>query len=158
MSMPPLFWQRWGQSAHRPADLGGCGAIEQLEQRVFLAASATATNVFAQFDGTISGDKPSVTIPLNFSRSNFTFSGKESVLGVQVLAADGSRLDPAMVQIKDAHNRSVSPIFKNANLASKAQSLALADFSAQKYKLIVSAEHHTSGAFQVNLFLAGDAN
>src|SRR5436853_89230 len=53
MGKPPLFWQRWGQSAHRPADLGGCGSIEPLEQRVLLAASVTAANVFAQFEGTI---------------------------------------------------------------------------------------------------------
>src|SRR5690242_13056171 len=121
MGKPPLFRQRRGNSAHRPGNLGRGVLVEPLEHRLMLAADATAANVFAQFQGAIDPQGSTVTIPLNFSRSNFTFSGKQAVVGVQVIAADGMNLDPAVVQIKDAHNHAVTPIFKNSNLDSKKQ-------------------------------------
>src|SRR6185503_9173974 len=161
MGMRPLFWQRGGVSAHRAGGRDHCRgrvSLESMEQRLLMAAQVTAANVFAQFEGTISAPRSSVTIPINFSSSSFTFSGGKSVLGVQVVAADGSGLDPALIQIKDARNRAVTPIFKNANLASKTQSLAVANFSIGKYKLVVTSERNTIGAFSVNLFLAGDVN
>src|SRR3954469_6260789 len=156
MGKPPLFWQRRGSSAHQPAGLGRWSCVEAMEQRLLLAASVTAANVFAQFDGLSNGT--SVTIPINFSSSNFKFSGKSALLGVQVVAADGSDFDPAVVQIRDAHNRALKPIFKNANLASKTQSLAIAKFSAGKYKLNIASDRKISGTFSVNLFLVGDVN
>ena len=149
-----LFPKRCGKSVSTDSP----SFIQSLEPRLLLAAASTAANVFAQFDGTIAAAGASVSIPLNFSRSTFKFSGNNSIIGVQVIADSGGTLDPAIVQIKDAHNRTVAPIFKNANLAAKTQSLALAKFATGKYKLIVSAEHGTTGAFSVNLFLAGDAN
>ncbi|HEV8604728.1 MAG TPA: Ig-like domain-containing protein [Tepidisphaeraceae bacterium] len=132
--------------------------VERMEERVLLAAGTAAANVFAQFEGVVAGGHSSVTIPISFSSSNFTFKGGKAVLGVQVVADAGSKLDAAVVQIRDSRNRVVTPIFTNSNLASKKQSLALADFSVGKYKLVVASERNTSGAFFVKVFLAGDVN
>jgi len=142
MGRPPSFWQRRGFCTHPASGRNRCAGsaptnaiVEPMEQRILLAAQAAAANVFAQFEGTIVGGRSSVTIPINFSSSNFTFGGGKSVLGMQVVADSGSTLDPALIQIKDARNRAVATIFKNANLASRTQSLAVANFSACKYKL-----------------------
>src|SRR5207248_9737257 len=67
-------------------------------------------------------------------------------------------VDSSVVTTKEARNRAVAPFFKNANLASKTQSLAVANFSAGKYKLVVTSKRNSIGAFSVNLFLAGDVN
>jgi len=158
MGKRPLFWQRRGSSAHQTAGLGRSALVEPLENRLLLAAGATAGNVFAQFEGTIAAPNSTVSIPLHFSNSNFKFSGKSAVLGVQVVADGGSALDPALVQIKDARNRTIKPLLKNPNLADGTQSLALANFSSGNFKLLVSSDRKTTGSFGVNLFLAGDAN
>src|SRR5881394_4315342 len=109
--------------------------LESMEPRLLLAATTAAANVFAQFDGVIPSGRATVTIPINFASSNFTFSGGKSVLGVQVVAQDGSSLDAGIIAIKDAHNKNVAPIFKSANLPHTKNSLAVANFAAGKYKL-----------------------
>src|SRR6266568_1446327 len=158
MGKPPLFRQRRGSSAHQTARLGPCALVEPLENRLMLAANAMAANVFAQFEGIITAPNSTVSIPLHFSNSNFNFSGKNAVLGVQIVADGAGPLDPAVVQIKDARNRTIKPIFKNPDLADRSQSMALAKFSSGNYTLIISSDRKTTGPFAVNLFLAGDAN
>src|SRR5438067_6546855 len=158
MVKPPLFRQRWGLSAHQSARIGRSALVEPLEQRLMLAANATTANVFAQFEGIITASNSTISIPLHFSNSNFNFSGKSAVLGIQIMADGAGALDPAVVQIKGARNRTIKPIFKNPNLAARSQSLALANFSSGNYTLIISSERKTTGRFAVNLFLAGDAN
>src|SRR3989440_4348891 len=158
MVKPPLFRQRWGLSAHQSARIGRSALVEPLEDRLMLAANATTANVFAQFEGIITAPSSTISIPLHFSNNNFKFSGKSAVLGVQVVADGAGSLNPALVQIKDARNRTIKPIFKNSNLADSSQSLALAKFSSGNYTLIISSDRETTGAFTVDLFLPGDAN
>src|SRR6266550_1873847 len=158
MVKPPLFRQRWGSSAHQSARIGRSALVEPLEDRLMLAANAATANDFAQFEGIITASNSTVAIPLHFSNNNFKFSGKSAVLGVQIVSDGAGALDPALVQIKDARNRTIKPIFKNSNLADRTQSLALANFSTGNYALLVSSDRKTTGSFSVNLFLAGDAN
>src|SRR4051794_3781766 len=117
--------QRAASSSHRAA---GRAFFEPMEPRILLAAATAAANVFAQFDGVIASGRSTVTIPINFTSSNFTFSGGKSVLGVSVVSQNGSTLDAGIVQIKNSHNQNVAPIFKSANLPHVKNSLAVANF------------------------------
>jgi hypothetical protein len=129
-------------------------ALERLEERTLLAGS----NVFAQFSGVVPAAGQIDQIPITLSTSSFTIPGSKAVIGFQVVQAAGSSLDPAAVTITTSSGTTVTPTYVNADLAGDTQSLALASLPFGSYNLAVGGDDGTSGAFQLNVFLAGDAN
>ena len=129
-------------------------AFERLEDRTLLDAS----NIFAQFSGVVPAAGSVQQIPITLSTSNFTLPGSHAVIGFQVQAPTGSSLDPAAVTITTAAGTTVKPTYVNADLGGHTQSLALASLTYGSYNLTVGGQRGTSGAFQLDAFLAGDAN
>src|SRR5215831_6252426 len=79
---------------------------ERLEARVLLASAAS--DVFAKFDGVLASATSTATIPITFTTANATLSGGKTTIGFQVVAANGSPLDPASLRILDAHNHALA--------------------------------------------------
>jgi RHS repeat-associated protein len=129
-------------------------AIERLEDRTLLAGS----NVVAQFSGVIPAAGKIDQIPITLSASGFTIPGSKAVIGFQVIQAAGSSLDPSAAAIATSSGTTITPTYFNADLAGDTQSLALASLPFGSYNLAVGGDVGTSGAFQLNVFLAADAN
>ncbi len=145
--------RRSNQPALRPARRIRI-SFEPLEDRTMLDAA----NSFAQFSGVVPAAGSVQQIPITLSTSNYTLPGSKAVIGFQVEAAGGSSLDPAAVTITTASGTTVQPTYVNADLGGTTQSLALASLTYGSYNLAVGGDRGTSGAFQLNAFLAGDAN
>ncbi len=129
-------------------------SFERLEDRTLLDAS----NIFAQFEGAVPAAGSVQRIPITISKSNFTLPGSQAVIGFEVQAPTGSSLDPAAVTITTSSGATVTPTYVNANLGGTTQSLILASLTYGSYNLAVGGDRGTSGAFQLNVFLAGDAD
>src|SRR5262245_50021021 len=80
---------------------------EQLESRTMLAGDAA--HVFAKFDGVLGAAGISAQVPISITPGDFTLPHGKASLGFQVVAPDGSRLDPAVVRIRDAGGALVKP-------------------------------------------------
>jgi RHS repeat-associated protein len=126
-----------------------------LEDRTLLAAAA---NVFAQFSGVVAQPGAVQQIPITLSAADFTLPNTKAILGFHVKAAPGSTLDPADVTIATAAGATVTPSYTNPNLANNTQSLTLDTLPYGNYVVSVAGQGGTSGAFQLEVFLAGDAN
>jgi RHS repeat-associated protein len=128
--------------------------IERLEDRLLLDGS----NIFAQFSGALRSAGDAQTIPITLKASDFTLATSSTVLSFQLKAAPGSSLDPAAVQIANASGATITPRFTNADFSNNSQSVMLASLPLGNYTLTVRGDRGTSGAFQLNVFLAGDAD
>jgi len=126
---------------------------EVLENRTLLA-----NNVFAQFDGLVPDSFSKQRISIVLTPSDFSLRGGSTVLGFHLEAAQGSSLDPAAVQIHTADGTLVTPKYVNSDLDGNTQSLALAALTYGAYTLDIAGDRGTSGAFHLDIFLAGDAN
>lgn len=129
---------------------------EGLERRIMLAA--TPANVFAQFMGQVDAPGASRSIPVTLDPADFHLAGGTTLLGLQLLGADGSALDPAAVAIRDAGGQLVAPTYQNADLAGRAQSLVVAPLGLGSASLEVGGDRGTQGAFVLNVFLVGDVD
>jgi len=128
--------------------------LERLEDRTLLNGS----NIFAQFSGAVPAAGSVQQIPITLSTSNFTLPGRQVVLGFEVQAPDGSSLDPAAVTITTSGGAVVNPTYVNADVGGTTASLVLASLTYGSYNLAVHGDRGTSGAFQLDAFVAGDAN
>jgi hypothetical protein len=130
--------------------------LEPLEDRRVLDAGAE--HVFAQFSGVLAsaGDMTQFDIAI-VPPTNFTLSRGNTALGFWV-RADGSALDPTAVQIRNSAGKSLPPLYSYPDLAGTnfRQSLMLATLGAGNYSITVGGQRGSLGAFELDVFLAGD--
>jgi RHS repeat-associated protein len=131
-------------------------SLEQLESRTMLAGNAA--HVFATFDGAIGASGTSAQVPISIAPADFTLPHGRTTLGFHVVTPAGSELDPAAVRIQDAHGAPVTTQYAVSDLKGATQSLTLASLHYGTYRLIVGGDRGTSGAFHLDVFLAGDVN
>ncbi|MCA9137899.1 MAG: hypothetical protein KDB00_14105, partial [Planctomycetales bacterium] len=131
--------------------------FQSLEPRIVL--DADAANVIAHFQGQISSEQPSQTIPFAVRAGDFQSSRGTQVLGFRVDAAHGSSLDPSAGLVRDAQGN-LYPLnyARNSLSASDSASVVVAELPPGDYTFEVTAEQGTIGEFDVSVFLAGDIN
>lgn len=125
-------------------------AVEELEARTLLTASA-----FARIEGSISVPLEKDAYPVAASLADFVLPAGRAVLGLEMHAV-GS-LDPGKVKL--------TPTLKATELASRLDlaaddntSFGLAQLKAGSFTLKARAEGASTGAYVVEVFLAGDVN
>jgi RHS repeat-associated protein len=128
--------------------------FELLEDRVLLDAA----NIFARFRGTLVKPGDAQQIAITLRAADFTLATASPVLGFELVAPPGSKLNPAVVQITRPDNTTVTPRATTSGLAGNTESLNLSALSYGTYTVNVSGAQGTAGAYQLNVFLAGDVN
>ena len=71
---------------------------ERLEDRTLL--TTRPANVFAVFEGELSGSKPSESIRVHLTPQNFSMGNSPVTLGFVLLASEGSNLAPKPVVVR----------------------------------------------------------
>src|SRR5262245_48618076 len=95
--------------------------LEQLEDRTLL----NAANVVAQLPGVLNSPTDTRDVNIAINSTDFTLGpAQKLILGLQV-EAQNNNLDPAVVQVRDASGNLVTPLYANADLAGKTQSLSV---------------------------------
>jgi RHS repeat-associated protein len=128
--------------------------FELLEDRVLLDAA----NIFARFRGTLAKPGDAQQIAVTLRAADFTLKTASPVLGFELVAPPGSGLNPAVPQITRADNTTVTPRATNSGLAGNTESLNLSALAYGTYTVTVRGAQGTAGAYQLNIFLAGDVN
>ncbi len=133
------------------------GYLEALEQKILLNGDPLS-HVFSRYSDQLNDPTDTAAITVPVSAGDFTANRLGGVnIGFRVKAQAGSALAPAAVAIRDAGGQEVALRFANADL-SDGVSLALAELAFGDYEVTVSGESGTSGAFDLELFLIGDAD
>src|SRR5438105_3598907 len=129
--------------------------VEALDRRILLAAvSALPANVFAMIDGAVAAGGAAQQVPIHLTTRDFNFSLVSSLsLGFQADVPAGSTLSPAL-SLKDRNGRVVSQIPPPTPGAQA----ALYRLTAGDYTMSLAGKNGTSGAYQLRVFLVGDAN
>ncbi|MHC4789419.1 MAG: Ig-like domain-containing protein, partial [Planctomycetota bacterium] len=127
--------------------------LDRLEPRVMLD-SAPAAHVFARLEGQVqAGAEARVAIHLRPEDFAPARTGK-TMLGLHLQAAEGSGLDPDVVEAL-SNGQPVNPRYAR-NDTGVTDSLALVEFLAGDYELAVRGQGNTGGAYVLDVFLVGD--
>lgn len=126
--------------------------IEQLEARSLLSG-------FAAMHGEVAAPAKRDVLEFHVDRADFSMSRRGLLLlGFEMHAADGSPLDPGRIRVQPQSRRDkVATLWHSSDTAGSG-SVTLAGVRPGNFRLVVGGEHRTTGAYQVELFLVGDAN
>ena len=116
-----------------------------------------ASNVIARFPGVIAqpgGDTQQIEIEI--TPSNFELQGGSTLLGIQVLADEGSSLNPGAVEVRDAGNALVVPFLQQQDIANGNDSLFVAQLGIGHFNLLVGGENNSTGSFRLEVSFIGD--
>jgi hypothetical protein len=123
--------------------------LEQLEDRSLLSA-------FASIQGVISQPGGEELLPIHIDTAYFSLHRWGAYLGFETHPTAGSQLDPHPVQIQPLGNKAGAAVWQS--LDSAVRSVSLATVRPGNFQLVVSGDNNTTGAYQVDVFLVGDAN
>jgi hypothetical protein len=127
--------------------------FELLEDRTAPAAA----NVFSQFAGVLAAPNASNTVRVHLGPEDFTLGSPHVTIGFVVTPAAGSGLAPKPVTVTSVSPGNVPTIDTETGLPGGA-SLTLAKLKYGDYDLAVGGLNGTTGAWRLEVFLAGDAN
>jgi len=131
---------------------GSCQAtLDPLEPRVLLNA-----HVFAQFQGEI--DPTSNTAPISIVVSPDAGAPAQIQLGFRLRADAASPLNPDTVQLNDNRGNVITPLVASADIAGTTDSVVVAQLGSGVYDLTLTGQTGTQGAFELDIFLVGDAD
>lgn len=124
------------------------------------SAELVRPGVFATFHGALAHPAQQDTIAFEVDVSRFTLAESGAIsLGFLVSAARNSSLDPGAVSIVADPGEMVSAAdVTRPHASGDRSSLTLASLQPGTYRLLVSARQQTTGAYKLEVFLAGDAN
>ena len=147
--MPPRSSRRRTrrQVVHRPEFL-------PLEPRVLLA---DGRNVFAHLIGRIDSFPGSDSALIQVGSGDFSLSRRQVVLGV-LATGDPAGLDPGLIRVTPLGRARRHVLLQKQNTAGSQASLTLASVSAGTFELKVNSQRGTTGPYQFEVYLAGDAN
>ena len=129
--------------------------FEQLENRLLL--DGDAANVFATFDEVISVAGEEDTVRIHLTPENFTIDGGMATLGIVLSAGDDGGLAPNAVEVDSLDPGNVPTIdLQEGDVGGS--SLTLAKLKHGDYDLHITGADGTTGAWQLQIFLAGDIN
>ncbi len=149
----------WNQSrrslARRSAGRSLRLAVEVLEDRCLLSG-------FARIMGELETATESNVLAIQVTQTDFTIPNRRLWLGFEMHAADGSLLDPGRISVQPQRHAlfglsEVETLRRRFHSADH-ESLALVGVRPGDFRIVVRGEHGTTGAYQVDAFLVGDAN
>ncbi|MDP9193006.1 MAG: dockerin type I repeat-containing protein [Acidobacteriota bacterium] len=127
----------------------------------FTAVAATgqeAPGVLASFNGTISTASQQDTVAFEVDSTAYQTNGSGSIGFIFVMSNAGGSVDPGLIDVESNGIGSVSDNLRRPDTAGSSASVALAALTSGKYKITVRSEHKTTGAYRLDVLLAGDAN
>jgi hypothetical protein len=123
-----------------------------------LSAFAQAPGVVATFNGTISNPAQQDSVAFEVDASRYRTNGSGNIGFVFVMSSSTGSIDPGLIDVAANGSGAVSGNLRNPDTAGSASSIALAALTGGKYRLTVRGEHKTTGAYRLDVLLAGDAN
>jgi len=126
------------------------------------AAFAQQTlGVVTSFNGTLSNAAQEDRIAFEVDANQYKLNGGGGVDLVFLMSgvnSAGSAIDPGLISVDPKGSGSVKPGPRGPDTANSTASLALATLTPGQYEIVVRSEHKTSGAYRLDVLLAGDAN
>jgi Dockerin type I domain len=131
----------------------GHRSVECLEERQLLA---TGTSSFAHFSGNVTTPGIGKTIALQIDSSQFTLTHGRVILGFSMQQADES--SSGHIELHSQKHTLARQLLRNDNPVGDRTSLMLARMSRGGVDLRLGADSGALGSFEIDAFLAGDAN
>jgi hypothetical protein len=132
--------------------------VEALEGRCLMAAAA-GRNAFLSVSGALTTRGQRDAIPIAVSPEAFDLPGDRVLLGVTVSATRPGRLDPGRVDLAPAGDGGRLDVVRiRSDTPGDRSCLMLADVTPGAYVSYVQAERRTTGAYRLDIGLAGDAD
>lgn len=138
---------------------------------VFLAALACLLSpaahaqqqpgVVASFTGTLSNPGQEDHIAFEVDPNLFELNaggGVDFVFLMSSASSAAGAVDPGLISVEPNGSGSVQKTVRKPDTATSTASIALATLTPGQYDIIVRGEHKTTGAYRVEVLLAGDAN
>ena len=134
-----------------------------------LVVSLLAPTLYAQSAGVITSFNGSLSNPaqedhIQFVVNNSLFSSYNSrgsvdlVFVMSAVQSAQATLDPGLISIDTKDGGNVKVDTRKPDTADSTASIALATLTPGTYDITVRSEHKTSGAYRLDVLLAGDAN
>lgn len=127
----------------------------------FIAVAASgqeAPGVVASFNGTISSASQEDTVAFEVDANAYETNSSGRVGFVFIMSSANGSIDPGLISVEADGTGSVADGLRKPDTAGSPSSIALAALSAGRYAVTVRSEHKTTGAYRLDVLLAGDAN
>ncbi|HEX6088289.1 MAG TPA: dockerin type I repeat-containing protein [Thermoanaerobaculia bacterium] len=125
------------------------------------AAAQESPGVIASFTGTLGSSGQTDRIGFNVDAGQYELNAAGGVDLVFVMSSENSAqapVDPGLIAVEATGSGSVQKDMRRPDTASSTTSIALATLTPGTYEIVVRSEHKTTGAYRVDVLLAGDAN
>ena len=123
------------------------------------AFAQTDRGVIASFVGQISTPKQEDTVAFEVTPEKFGLTDDGRIGLVFVMRPEGdSTLDPGLIRVIAGSGHVDAGGTRRPDTAASASSIALATLTAGSYTIWVRGEKNTTGAYRLDVLLAGDAN
>ncbi len=131
--------------------------VESLEQRVLLA---DGLNTFARFSGDVAVRREVDEIAMRIDPADFTLHQRQVLLGFALRASDSQTLDPGAIKVTQLSGSGGGEeiVLQKLDTAGDLTSLTLARLGRGDFAARVRGELGTTGSYELDVFLAGDAN
>ena len=127
----------------------------------FSAVAQEAPGVITTFTGTLSSSGQEDPVAFEVDPSQYTLNSGGGVDLVFVMRAEDSAqspVDPGLISIAASGDGSVQQEMRRPDTATSTASIALATLTPGQYEVTLRSEHKTTGAYRLDVLLAGDAN
>ena len=127
----------------------------------FGAFGQEVPGVITTFNGTLSGSGQEDPVAFEVDPAQYTLNSGGGVDFVFVMSAEDSAqspVDPGLISIAANGSGSVKQETRRPDTATSTASIALATLTPGMYEVTLRSEHKTTGAYRLDVFLAGDAN
>lgn len=127
----------------------------------FTASAQESPGVITSFTGTLSSSGQVDRIAFDVEADLYELNADGGVDLVFVMSSENSAqapVDPGLIAIEANGSGSVQKNLRRPDTASSTTSIALATLTPGTYEIVVRSEHKTTGAYRVDVLLAGDAN
>lgn len=125
------------------------------------AFAQESPGVITSFTGTLSSSGQVDRIAFDVDGGQYELNAAGGVDFVFVMSSENSAqapVDPGLIAIEANGSGSVQKNLRRPDTPSSTASIALATLTPGTYEILVRSEHKTTGAYRVDVLLAGDAN
>ncbi len=121
-----------------------------------LSTNIDKRNVFAHLEGSIDDPATGLDFDISLTPEEFQMHTSQAVVGWKVVAEDGSALDPAAVQIYDQNGNLIPTLLVQQNVSGGLASYVMAEMTLGDYRVTVTSQNQTVGAFHIEASMVGD--
>ena len=128
---------------------------EAMESRCLLTGGAG--NTFAVMTAAVTTPNGTTTLPFILNPASFKAPHHHAVVGLDLVAANGSKVVPTIAAVIDSHGRHLH-LTRTKGVQAVTVDLQASSTKSTNYSVIVAATGGTSGSLLLGYYLAGDAN